>query len=319
MWAARPIKTFAKRPGTSLSIHKATFTDGKPTTKEINKLVEDFGLNEDARAKLESLPRKVFEVVKKNFKTPEGCDNTSGMLIGFAASVGNRLGFTPKKGTGRGGQTSSKSEGKGKGEGKSKEHSFTPKGVGKGKPTEKKTGKGRRPANVKERIDTFVATWALYPKCNLQLQQLPEAVQAFTLNHFRSNSEHEAEINSHFQEFVKELKALASSTMDEELFVVEEPYVTEGPTAAAAEEFDSTQIVDFCNLYNLNADARGKLETLNARDLETVIREFVLPEGVTECNGIVINFSNAVMKKTKGKGKGKARGKGKGKKRPRQE
>jgi len=270
----KPAKSFAKsapKSRSTLSLHKSKSgmagIGKRVSPREIDDMVLEYDLNEDAREKLRSLPPRIFDIIKTSFKPPAGCDNNSGMLIGFASSVCKKQGVRQTKFERRGDRDEMNSYGK----------------------------------DGASDVDEFCSMWSLYPKCGSQLEGLPKALRTFTMRHFRSTSEHTSEINSQFQDFVHDLSDIEGGRTDD-------PYYDDNDKSSPLLQ----QLNDFCDTYNLNDDARKKLESVSERSLEIVMDKFKLPDGATECNGIVINFANAVEKKSKAMGRGSAPSRGGG-------
>lgn len=230
--------------------------------REISEMVMNFSLNEDAREKLNSIPREVFDIVKKDFRTPPRCDNTSGMLISFVCSVSKRMGnVTPAS--------------------KVQSIPVAPEKFGGSK--------------IDKEVDEFLGSWRLHPNYASQVRRMTPFTRAFTFKYFRPDSPG-ATANALFHEFVQDLGELTDSRT----------YVDEQCQHVCKGARDIELIAgleDFCTQYHLNEDARHKLESISTKSLETVLQEFVFPEGAVECNGMVINFANGVEKKNQGRGK----------------
>jgi len=334
-------KPFVKRKSV-LSIDRKRTEEPLPSLDEIDQLAERWNLNEDAREKLEIIPRKVFNVIREKFTYPDGCDNISGMLIGFASSICRNMGVRQpnlsKKDKIEAGRMEGRTEVYKASVARQRSPVYrAPKPAAKmAVPQKRAQAKSTAPSADKQKknlnnsadpVQNFIQHWKLYPKCGPQLRALAANQRAFTIKHFHSSSIHPSEIHSHFQDFVDGLADIAHHSTAEpeevdeiqmeepELELVEseigeEPEIVETPKKfnKVVERPTQQDIDDFIMIYDLNDDSRGKLESISSKSLSIVLEKFKKPPGVIECNGILINFCNAVEKASKGKGKG---GKGK--------
>lgn len=248
----------------------------------LDSFCEVYNLNPQVRQVLDTLSASSLETVMENFKKPAGSTDVNGLVVSFATSVAKKqaLEAATRKHSARQGVETYQSNQTAHFNIRTAQH--VPQAAFQGAV---KRAFPSVPTNRSDPQDDafndFCVRFNINEDARGKLERMSSTVRNKVVQKFKLQH-NTAECNGLVINFARSVEKHEATKFG--------PEVCHTPHTVA--------LVDqFCQTYNLNDDSRRKLLSLNEQDQETVMQEFVCPQGVTECNGMLINFANSVEKK----------------------